>query len=122
MAIMDDVRTGALSAEKMKHFTQMYPELHQQLSKKITERATSAQLDEEKPPYKTSMAMSMFLGSALDSTMTPAGIQAAQATYIKPAPPQQQGKTKRGTSTLGKSNSSYRTPNQTAEADQSKRD
>lgn len=50
----------------------------------MTERMMQSQLKEEtKPKYKTRQALSLFLGTNLDSTLTPAGIQAAQGVFAK---------------------------------------
>lgn len=123
--VLNHIKTGDLQMDQVKHFISMYPELHNHLSKKLTERIMNSQLDEEKLPYKSRMSLAMFMGNSLDSSMTPFSIQAAQMTYLPKQSPQQgqaQSKTKRGTSTLGKSNASYKTPNEAAESDRSSRD
>lgn len=125
LSILDQVRDGTLRLPELKHFSSMYPELHNQLNKRITERISNAQLDDEKPNYVQRQAMSLFLGAPLDSTMTPASIMAAQTAFIRPQGPQQpQGKSggKKGTSTLGKSNDMYKTATQAAESDTTSRD
>lgn len=84
LSVLKHIKDGSLLPKHMIHFTGMFPELHQELSKKITERMTKAQLnDEPKPPYKTRQALSLFLGTSLDSTLTPAGIQAAQGVFMQ---------------------------------------
>jgi hypothetical protein len=126
LTILHDVKNGTLSVEKLRHFTQMYPELYNHLSEKMTNQMVKNQLSDQKPDYKTRQSMSLFLCKPLDSTMTPQSIQAAQMTYIPQQPPQQlgmpQGKTKKGTSTLGKSNKSYQTASQAAESDTTSRE
>lgn len=126
LTVLKHIKNGTLQAEHMRHMNAMYPEVTKHLQQKLTAKIIQAKMDEEQPSYKTRMAMSLFLGSALDSTMTPAGIQAAQATYIPnqtlKMPGSPQGKTKKGTSNLGKSNKQYNTADQAAESDRSARD
>ncbi len=81
LSVLDHVKAGTLTFDHMKHFTQMYPELHQHLSEKITERISQAQLDEEKPAYTVRQSLSLFLGTPLDSTMTPSSLQSIQSMY-----------------------------------------
>ena len=84
LSILNKIKDGSLNENHMKSFTAMYPELHAELSKKITERMAQDKLDEEKrPPYKVRQALSLFMGSSLDSTMTPQNMMAAQATFIQ---------------------------------------
>jgi hypothetical protein len=121
LKILSKVKDGSLTPNTLKHFGTMYPELHNQLSKKMTEGVLKAQLADERPAYKTRQAMSMFLGSALDSTMTPASIQAAQGIFAqKNAQQQAQApvKNKKGTSTLSKVSENYQTADQASQARQ----
>ena len=126
LSIMNKVKDGSIDAQDMKHFISMYPEIHSHLSKEMTKKIMEQQLKGEIPPYKTRQGMSLFLGSPLDTTFTPAGIQAAQAVFQpKPVTAAQggaQGKTRKGTSTLGKSVKSYQTAEQSAESDRTERD
>jgi hypothetical protein len=83
LSILNHVKDGTLTPRQMKHFTSMYPELYNSVSKKMTKRLMEHQIDEEtKPKYKTRQAMSLFLGSHLDSTLIPQNIQAAQMVFI----------------------------------------
>jgi hypothetical protein len=125
LSILDKVKDGTVRAQDVKHFTSMYPELHQHLAKQITKEIMNSQLSDEKPDYVQRQAMSLFLGTPLDSTMTPQAIMAAQSAFIRPQSPQQsQGKPggKKGTSALGKSNKTYQTASQSAESDRNGRD
>jgi hypothetical protein len=83
MKILHKMNSGRLTLEDMKHFTSMYPEVHRTLSTQITKRIIEAQLAGEKPSYAKRQAMSLFLGAPLDSSFTPASIQAAQAVFQK---------------------------------------
>lgn len=122
LSVLHHIKEGTLQVEHMQHLIQMYPELHSHLSKKITEQIVKSQMAEEKPAYKTRIGLSLFLGAPLDSTMTPASIQAAQPQPKPQAQQQAQGKTRKGTSTLGKSNKEYQTLSQDAESDRTNRD
>lgn len=84
LSILKHIKNGSLVPRQVKDFTGMYPELHDHLSKKITEEMGKQELGgAKKPSYKTRQAMSLFLGTSLDSTLTPQGIMAAQATFIQ---------------------------------------
>jgi hypothetical protein len=126
LAILDKIKDGTLQASTVKHFISLYPELHNHLSKEITKRITSAQLEKEMPKYATRQAISLFLGTALDSTMTPTSIQSIQKVFLnKPGQQPQQVPNKRSKGApgkLGKDNPSYRTTTQAAEHDRANRD
>lgn len=126
LSILKHIKDGTIQASQVKNFTSMYPELHQYLSKRFTEGIMNQQLDEEKLPYKTRQALSLFMGTALDSTMSPTSIIAAQSVFIPKQEPQQpqngKDKKKGSPSKLGKEVKSYKTPEQAAESDRSSRD
>jgi hypothetical protein len=122
LKILHELKDGSLTPNQLKHFTTMYPELHTQLSKEMTKGVLQAQLDGTKPKYKVRQAMSMFLGSELDSSMTPANIMAAQNVFAMknagqqgaaPAPKQ---KKKGSTAPLSKVADNYQTSDQAAQA------
>jgi hypothetical protein len=80
-------------------------------------------MDEEKPSYKVRQGMSLFLGTPLDSTFTPSGIQAAQSTFMnkpqQPATNTPVTKNKKNTSKLGEASKQYQTADQAAQSRQS---
>ncbi len=125
LRVMDHVKDGTLKIEHLQHMNSMYPEVYQYLKNKLVARITQSQVKKETPPnFATRIAMSMFLGAPLSSSLTPQSIQAAQSTFIPMQPPPQasQNKPKKSTSTLGKDNKAYRTPEQAAEYDKASRD
>lgn len=124
LSILKSLKNGDIRAEDIKHFTSMYPELHQYLSKRFTEGIMNHQLEDEKLPYKTRQALSLFMGTALDSTMTPQAIMAAQSVFAPKQAPMPQGdkKSKGSPSKLGKEAKSYKTTDQAAESDRANRD
>lgn len=81
LSVMQDINSGELTPENLGHFKSMWPEVYEHLSKKITERIVGAQLRGERPPYKKRQAMSLFLGSDLDSSFTPQSIAIVQGMY-----------------------------------------
>jgi hypothetical protein len=119
LTILEKMRQGRLVPDDLKHLNGMYPELKDHLGKKMTEEITKAQLEGRKPTYRARQAMSLYLGAHLDSSFTPQSIQAAQATFAltnaQKQPPPQQGKNKKGTSTLTKASEQYETKDQAAE-------
>lgn len=125
LSILNRIKDGTLRMEDIKHLNSMYPELVQHLQKQLTKRLMQAQIDDKSIPGKTQQSMSLFLGTPLAGWMQPQMIQAAQLA-LKPKQTAQQGqqqaKTKKGTSNLGKSNKSYKTSDQAAESDRSSRE
>jgi hypothetical protein len=86
LGILNHIKAGTLTPEHLNHFKSLRPEVHDHISKKITQRILDAQQDDEKPTYRVRQSMSMFLGSPLDSTMTPQAIQAIQSIYTAKPP------------------------------------
>lgn len=119
LSILNHVNKGDITPEMMRHFTSMYPEVHDLLARKMTDKITQAQLKGEKPPYGKRQAMSLFLGTDLDSTFSPLAIQTIQATYAGKKMAQQQQvptKNKKGTSSLSKASNAYKTDEQARES------
>jgi hypothetical protein len=115
--ILTKTRDGSLTPEHLKHFMGLYPDVHDHLAKKMTERIVKSQIDNvprgTSPKYHTKQAMSMFLGAPMDSTFTPSSIQAAQASFIQQQPkPPAASKTKN----LKDQAKQAQTPDQAAEA------
>jgi hypothetical protein len=124
LSVLDKISDGTIEPEHIKHLNGMYPELSQHLQQKITERITKAQLDNEKPDYHVRTGLSMFMGTALDGTLVPQNIQAAQAVFTPTqpaaAPQGGGGRNKKNTSTLSKVSSQYLTQTQASTAGQQK--
>lgn len=112
LSILNKIKSGTVTPEDVKHFSKMYPELKNHLDKKMTKQVLEAQLKEERPDYHVRQGMSLFLGSPLESSMTPSSIQAAQATFVTGGQSQQEPmKNKKGTSSLNKVAQNYETGN-----------
>ena len=120
LSVLNHIKEGTLLPEHIKHLNGLYPELKDHLDKKITEKITEAQMKGEKPSYQTIKGLSMFLGTPLEGSLTPANIQAAQGVYAAQAQQQQtqieQTKPKKNTSKLSKVSDEYRTADQAAQA------
>lgn len=121
LSVLDHIKNGTLEPEHVQHMNQLYPELTDHLKKKLTQKITEAQLKNEKPPYKVRQGLALFMGSPLDSNLTPQNIQAAQATFMNKssAPPNAPvSKNKKNTSKLGEVAGNYKTIDQAAQARQ----
>lgn len=88
LSILTHIKKGTITPEQIGHINQMYPEVYQEISRKLTYKLMEDKAKGILVPYRTRQALSLFLGAPLDSTMTPASIQLIQSTFIPPAPPQ----------------------------------
>lgn len=120
LSILHEIQKGTVEPEHVQHVRQMWPEVYNQVSKKMTEKMAETKLNKEKmPPFHIRQAMGLFLGTPLDSTMTPAAIQAAQSVFMNQKAASQatpQTKPKKNTSKLGEISKSYQTGPQAAES------
>ncbi len=122
LIVLDKIKQGTLVPRDIVHLRNMYPSLYTKLSDKLTSEMVNHITDGETVPYATRMSLSLFLGQALDSTLTPSAIMAAQPVP-KQAPPQQgQGAPKGRPSSpaVGKMSVAARTPLQTKELNRQK--
>lgn len=118
LSILKHVKNGTLKPKHMAAFTQMYPELYQNLSSKITSELMKNKVKGEKaPPYHVRQAMSLFLGSSLEGSFTPGNIQAAQQVFMRQ---KAQRAVPKSQSALTKMDDSARTPSQSREMRQNK--
>lgn len=123
--VMQHLKDGTLQASDIQDLNAMYPGLYHKMVTQLSNEMNTKTADDEQIPYRTKIGMSLFMGTPLDSTMTPMAIQAAQLTHLPTQKPQGPGKgedSKHSTEKLGKSNKSYQTPGQAAEADRSNRE
>lgn len=116
LSVLKHIKDGTLLPKHVAALNAMYPELHEHLSKKLTERMLKGQVDEEKrPPYHVRQAMSLFLGASLDSTLTQPNMMAAQMVFANQKMQQQSAPPKK-TGGLNKLAENAKTPQQGAEA------
>lgn len=120
MTAVQHLKDGRLTSQDMKTLSSVYPGWLQRMQGKLMSELIDSKAKGKLIPYKTRMGLSVFLGTPLDSTMTPQAMQ-----LMRPqAPPQMPppggsggGKTNQsGLNKMGKANSLYMTPNQQAEA------
>lgn len=81
LIILDDIKDGTLTTDDMTHMMHIYPALQKRLTQKLTDEMINHTSKEESIPYKTKMALSLFMGQTLDSTFSPASIQSIQSIY-----------------------------------------
>ena len=118
--VMHHIKEGTLQASDIQDLNHLYPELYSQMKTQVANQMITAHDKGITIPYKTRIGLSLFLGQAQDSTMTPMSIQAAQP--IPAEAPQQGGKAPKGsTNKLSKMADAYKTTSQTAESDRSNR-
>lgn len=105
LVAMDHIKHGTLLPQDVATIKAIYPGYYNKMSQELTSAMTDHLSTGKSVPYKTRQAMSLFLGQAMDSTMSPASIQSAQAIYANNGPTSQKqapATTKKGTSKLGK--------------------
>jgi hypothetical protein len=93
MSVLKKIKDGSLTPQVANHFISLFPELHQELSNQMNQKIVEHQLNgTPKPAYKMRQALSLFLGTNLDSTLTQPNIMAAQASFVFQPPQQSHGK------------------------------
>lgn len=122
--VLQHMKDGTLQTTDLTDLHMMYPSVYQQMAQKLTEQMSTQHAGEAPIPYRTRMGLSLFLGQPMDSTMTPSSIVAAQPKPVQPKQTDQNApmKGRKGSGSLGKSNSTYNTPEQSAERDRASRD
>lgn len=121
--ILEHIKDGTLQQSDMADLNGMYPGLYKSMVAKLSDNMINIKNEEHPIPYRTRVSLSLFMGQALDSTMTPQSIMAAQP---KPQPPpQQQAAQSKGGGAPSrlkeKGAKAYMTPTQQAESDRSNR-
>jgi hypothetical protein len=113
LSVFGHIAKGTLEPEHIQHLNAIYPEVSNQMQKKLTENIMLMQMKGEKPSYKTRQGLSMLLGAPLSSEFIPANIQAAQSVFIPAEATQQPGaKPTKLKQSLSKSAKSYMTDDQ----------
>lgn len=120
--VLQHLKDGTIQNSDVQDLSTMYPALYKSMAQKITNAMISHKASEEPIPYKTRIGISLFLGQAMDSSMTPANILAAQPKPQQPMPQQQGGTKPKPTQLKEKSTKMFQTPSQGAEADRANRD
>lgn len=81
LLIMKKIYDGSLSSQDVIDFKTMYPELYNEFQKRIINKMVDHVSKKQIIPYRTKKSLSLFMGTNLDSSLTPEAIQSAQATY-----------------------------------------
>lgn len=115
--VLQHIKDGTLQVSDIKDLNTMYPGVYKAMAQGLSNEMTSKTADEEQIPYKTRVSISLFMGQALDSSMQPESIIAAQPKSKPPMPNQEQPKKGSPSKMSPKSANSYRTPSQAAERD-----
>lgn len=116
LVVLDKISKGSLTPKDVMDIHAMYPDLYASLNQKLTDKIIDISSKGDVIPYKQRMAMSMFMGQPLDSTMTPAGIQGAQPLPKLDQQPENKGG-QNSKSSLNKLAANYETVNQQREAE-----
>lgn len=121
LSVMEDIKKGTLDPGQLDHLRNMYPEVSDDMQKRITKKIIEEQLKGKKPSYLIRQGLSLFMGAPLSGELTPQNIMAAQATFQgKKDQTQASGGPAKKTSALAKSDQSYLTADQAAASRQQK--
>ncbi len=116
LTVLDHIKSGTLTPKDVVDFRSMFPALYSKVSQELMNGMMDASSKGVIIPYKTRLGASLFLGQAMDSTMTPTAIASAQPKPSQQPPQQAQNKpNKKNTSALFKMPASYKTPGQARE-------
>ena len=81
MVVLNHIAKGTLTPEHVAALNAIYPALAGEMQTRLIERLTEAMGVGTPIPYKARMALSMFLGTNLDSTMRPEALAANQKAF-----------------------------------------
>lgn len=90
LTILNDMKKGTMTVPQVQLLNALYPGLKKRLDEKLTSSMMDHLAKGKTIPYQTRLGLSTFLGQPLDSTMTPASIQATQIRMGQMTPSQQQ--------------------------------
>ncbi len=83
LSVMTKIKTGTITPTDIHAMLTMYPDLYSHLKQELTAKISDVQVKKEFVLPKTRRALSVFLGTPLDSTMTPQSISNIQAMFAK---------------------------------------
>lgn len=124
LSVLKHISDGTLTPTDVATIKTAYPGLYARSVIKLTDHMTNAVAKGIVIPYKTKLGLSLYMGQALDSTMQPGSIMAAQPKpqQAQPQTPMQPASNpKRSTASLSKIPKLYQTTTQNAEQDRSGR-
>lgn len=121
LRVLENVKNGTILPEDVITLRSIHPDLYNRMSQKIMS-SISTQIDKEVHiPYETRLGLGMFLGQAVDGTMTPQSIMMNQPIAAQPQQqtPKPQGQGPRNYKALSKLPASYMTTDQQRSAKRS---
>jgi len=90
--VLSFIKEGTLQPSDVEAIATMYPDFYQTMVSQLTTKITDVKTKGQIIPFATRQSLSMFMGQALDSSLTPQAIQSSQSIFMRqPAGPQQQG-------------------------------
>lgn len=121
--IFDHIRKGTLQTTDIQDVQNMYPGVYKQMQTNLMNEITRIKESGQPVPMRIQQSVSLFMGQALNSSMTPESIIAAQPKPKMAPQAQANGKIsdKAGTE-MRKGANSYKTTSQAAESDRSNRE
>ncbi len=122
LVVLDAIKEGTLTQQDIGHLKMLYPDLYNKFNNEMMNHVINRTTDEEPIPYRTKLALSLFMGQPLDSSMTPMSLQSSQIAFQPQGgqqPPQgmKMHHSSQAMSKLGEGNA---TPGQTREMEKSK--
>lgn len=122
LSVLERAKNGTLVPQDVIHLQNVYPKLYSQIVEKVSNEMTSKVAKGEPIAYKLRQGLSILTGQALDSTMTPQAILAAQPmsaaanSRLQPgASGQSKGSSSGSKSSLTKAPQQFQTEDQAAE-------
>lgn len=121
--LFDHIRNGTLQTTDIQDIGTMYPGVYKQMQANLMNEVTKLRSEGKPVPLRVQQSMSLFMGQAMNTSMTPASIMAAQPQPQQAPQAQANGKVsaKAGTE-MKKGANSYKTTTQAAEGDRSDRE
>jgi hypothetical protein len=116
LVVLSKIKDASISHEDITHLQTLYPALYRKLSMRMFNEINDTVAKGNDIPYETRLGLSAFLGSPLDSTMTPEFIRMNQPENLVPKPaPQQPGPKHSSMKGMEKLAHSSQTPGQNRE-------
>lgn len=79
LIVMKKLKEGVISGNDIKDLSAMYPGLYKSMKYNVLEQVTKQMMAKQNIPYKTKLALSLFLGENLVSGLSPQNIASSQA-------------------------------------------
>lgn len=89
LSVLKELKENTLTSQSLMHLKALYPSLYPRLVQKVSTEMMNTLSRGDSISYPMRMGLSLFLGQPLDSSLTPEGIQSAQATFLADVSPQQ---------------------------------